>query len=399
MPAKIHTIFVVDYKNQYLSRFKKLFENLPHLIYYCSSISMAKALLKGVSPDIFISRVEPGDKDEQDFVNRIQANLPSTIRIVYSREYTVMDLSKMVVSGTVHRYISLIWDKETVAKILQRDLLTRTRLRTSRCKNFFEKMTQIPTLPAVFIDIQEELRDSDCSIKKLVSIIERDPVISSRMLQIVNSAAFHKNQAIVDLHHAVTFLGVNQIRELVLFIYALQLFPPYGDCLEYAAELSNHSLLCSRLAAEIATTITPENKLGASTAALLHDLGKLIFYSTGCSKMKDSTATKEAFNLTSSELEQQIFGISHAELGSFLMLWWNLPMDIVETVANHTLPLNKLWGVPLCVAIADRCLLEAANPNSIETDLGTLENVYPVAYWRKLANDTISDSVSGNSKQ
>lgn len=399
MSAKIHTIFVVDYKNQYLSRFKKLFENFPHNIYYCSSIDKAKSLMKGVSPDIFMSRVEPGDKNEQDFIDRVQVIFPSAIRVVYSREYTIMDLSKMVVSGAVHRYISLIWDKETVSKILQRDLLTRTRLRTSKCKDYFEKMTQIPTLPAVFVEIQEELRDPDCSIDKLVSIIEKDPVISSRLLQIVNSAAFPKNQFIVDLHHMVAFLGVNQIRELVLFIYALQLFPPYGECLEYAAELSKHSLLCSRLSAEVAKTITPENKLGASTAALLHDLGKLIFYSTGCSKLNESIDTKEAFNLTSSDMEKQIFGISHGELGSFLMLWWNLPMDIVETVANHTLPLNKLWGVPLCVAIADRCLLEAAYPDTIETDLETLEKVYPVAYWRELAKKIIVDSESSNSKQ
>lgn len=399
MPTKKHTIFVVDDKNQYLSRFKKLLKNLPHLIYYCSSIDKAKSLMKGVSPDIFISRVEPGDKSGQFFINQIQVAFPSAIRVVYSREYTTIDLSKMVVGGTVHRYISLIWDKEIISKILQRDLLTRTRLRTSKCKDFFEKMTQIPTLPAVFVEIQEELRDYDCSIDKLVSIIERDPVISSRLLQIVNSAAFPKNQSIVDLHHMVTFLGINQIRELVLFIYALQLFPPYGECLEYAAELSKHSLLCSRLSSEIAKTIMPENKLGASTAALLHDLGKLIFYSTGCSKLNDSIETKEAFNMSSSDLEKQIFGISHAELGSFLMLWWNLPMELVETVANHTLPLNKLWGVPLCVAIADRCLLEAANPDIIETDLDRLEDVYPVTDWRELAKKIISDSVSSNSKQ
>lgn len=399
MSAKIHTIFIVDYKNQYLSRFKKLFENLTHNIYYCSSINKAKSLMKGVSPDIFLTRVEPGDKKEQDFVNRVQVNFPNAIRVVYSREYTVMDLSKMVVSGSVHRYISLIWDKETVSKILQRDLLTRTRLRTSKCKDYFEQMTQIPTLPAVFVEIQEELRDSGCSIDKLVSIIEKDPVVSSRLLQIVNSAAFPKNQSIVDLHHMVAFLGINQIRELVLFIYAQQLFPPYGECLEYAAEVSKHSLLCSRVAAEIAKIIIPENKLGASTAALLHDLGKLIFYSTGCSKLNESIETKEAFNLTSSDLEKQIFGISHDELGSFLMLWWNLPMDIVETVANHTLPLNKLWGVPLCVAIADRCLHEAVNPNTIETDLDTLKDVYPVAEWRKMAQKVILNSVPNNSKQ
>ena len=71
-------------------------------------------------------------------------------------------------------------------------------------------------------------------------------------------------------------------------------------------------------------------------------------------------------------------------------------MELVETVANHTLPLNKLWGVPLCVAIADRCLLEAVNPDTIETDLDRLEKVYPVAYWRELAKKIISDSVSTN---
>ncbi len=398
MPEKVHTIFVIDYKNQYISRFKKQFANLPHLSYYCSSLKEAKSLMRGVSPDIFISRVEPEDQYEQKFIEDVQSHFPSAIRVVYSREYTTMELSKMVVSGSVHRYISLIWDTDIVAKILQRDLLTRTRLRTSKCKDFFEKMTKIPTLPVVFVEIQEELRDPECSIDTLVSIIEKDPVISSRLLQIVNSAAFPKNQSIRDLRHAVAFLGVQQIRELILFIYALQLFPPYGECLEQAAELSKHSLQCSRLAADIAEHIMPENKLAVSTAALFHDIGKLVFFSTGCSKLQDGLSAKEAFNLSSSEMEKDLYGISHEELGSFLMLWWNLPMDIIETVANHTLPLTKLWGIPLCVAIADRCLLEATYPESIETDLETLSEIYPVAAWRDLAKRIVSNSKPNTSK-
>ena len=99
------------------------------------------------------------------------------------------------------------------------------------------------------------------------------------------------------------------------------------------------------------------------------------------------------YGLFSTEVEEQVFGISHLELGSALLLWWNLPMDMVDAAANHSQPLNSLHGVPLCVAIADRCLLKAANGEAITADFNLLPQDLPVEQWLQYARDMTMDKI------
>lgn len=383
MTQKKYTLFIIDPQNLYMDRFKKIFQDGPYLIFYCISVDKAKKIMSGVTPDIIIFRIEP-ETEEEDFLVYLQKKLPQSIRIVFSRKYIGIDLSKLVLCGLAHRYISMMWDHKTVLTILQRDLLTRSRLQASKCKSFFADFMQIPVLPTIFLEVQEILQKTDMSITDLVAVIEKDPVVATRLLQIVNSAAYTKKKVILDIRHAVTFLGTEQIRELILFLCGFQLFPPYGNCLEDAADSAKHSLLCSQLAGEIAKTIAPKHILDAATAALLHDLGKLVFFSSGCDKIEASRSVKDAFMMASSEYEKNIFGVSHEEVGSFLLLIWNLPMQLIESTANHTLPITKLWGIPLCVAIADRCLLEAQN-DQLVTDIEKLTPKYPIEKWREIA--------------
>jgi hypothetical protein len=92
-------------------------------------------------------------------------------------------------------------------------------------------------------------------------------------------------------------------------------------------------------------------------------------------------------------MEEQIFGINHLELGSALLLWWNLPMVMVDAAANHSQPLNSLQGVPLCVAIADRCLLKAANGESITVDFNLLPYELPIEQWLECARTLTLDKI------
>jgi hypothetical protein len=99
------------------------------------------------------------------------------------------------------------------------------------------------------------------------------------------------------------------------------------------------------------------------------------------------------YGLFATEVEERIFGITHLELGSALLLWWNFPLVIVDAAANHSQPLNSLHGVPLCVAIADRCLLKAANGEAITTDFNLLSPNLPVEQWLQCARALTLDKI------
>jgi hypothetical protein len=66
---------------------------------------------------------------------------------------------------------------------------------------------------------------------------------------------------------------------------------------------------------------------------------------------------------------------------------------MVDAAANHGQPLNSLQGVPLCVAIADRCLLKAANGEAITTDFNLLPKDLPVEQWLQWARSMTMDTI------
>jgi HD-like signal output (HDOD) protein len=383
----MYTFFVVDYDSETMERYREIFSRWPHLVYYCSTIQEAKSIMEGVTADFLITRLRMPGVSPADFLTHVREKCPHSIRLVYSESRDRQELINIVASGIAHRYMCLPWEKDNFTEVLSRDLLTRSRLRQNKCWKFLAAGGEaLPSLPEVVIKLEEVLRQPDYSLENIAGIIEKDPAISSKLLQVANSSAFARNSVIHDLKHAVSFLGVKQIKEIVLYLAALKSFKISHQCHANVAEISEHSFLCSRLAVEVANTVLPGQEREVATAALLHDIGKLVFFSSACGLYRDFISGRDTPEIPASEFETELFGVTHAELGSSLMLWWNLPMNIIETAANHNLPLIQLWGVPLCVAIADRCLIEAAgHGEKVVTDLDVLANEFPVDEWRTKA--------------
>ncbi|MCK5228401.1 MAG: response regulator, partial [Desulfobulbaceae bacterium] len=384
-------IFVVGDNPDSLNFYKQYFHQKPYLVYYCNSGNKAKSIMAGVAADVVICRLHLEDMSGKDFLRFLQNTYQHTIRIIFSSPDNKQDLMKLVASGLAQRYLCHEGENEDIEQTLTRDLLTRSRMRSKKCCDFLESGPHLPVPPDLLKELEALLQNPNYTIEGVASVIEKDPVLSSRLLHVVNSAAFSRGGTIGNLSHAIAFLGVNQIREILLFFCAMKALPAMSLCQEYAKKVSKHSFQCSKLASRIARHVIPGHEREAATAALLHDIGKLVFFSYSCARYLHFVSLRDAFDLPSTEIEEEIFGILHTELGSCLMLWWNLPMTIVETAANHNYPLIELWGIPKSVAIADRCLLEATYGKSIQTDLDTVKNIYPLEEWRALAKEIIKE--------
>jgi len=178
---------------------------------------------------------------------------------------------------------------------------------------------------------------------------------------------------------------------MILFLSAINHFQYPKKYHRHALRVIDHSIQCGRLAGFIAEYLVPGEEQTAVTAGLLHDIGKLVFLSSLEEELRNSTSFMERYKLFATEMEEQIFGVSHLELGSSLLLWWNLPFVMVDSAANHSQPINSLQGIPLCVAIADRCLLAAAYGRSVTTDLNDLPQEFPVEKWLHYARILTKD--------
>ena len=391
-----YSIFVVEPHKETLALFKNYLKETPHLTHFCSTVADAKSIMAGVSPDVFICNYLVNGSGAHEAMDYVKSKHINAIRVLYSAEQNKLDMMKIVASGQAHRYFCLPWDKNGVGKILNNDLLTRSRLRAHNCWNFLEKENNgIPMLPQILSEISDALHDPNFSLEKIAAIIEKDPAITLKLMKLVNSAAFPKQREIGDVLHAVTYLGAGLVRELILFICVKEAMPASPQCINQAKFIANHSYQCSRMALHISRDLLPGLEKSTVTAALLHDIGKLFFFAYSCDAYVESLSMLEAFDMTSTDFEKEVFGVSHTELGSSLMLWWNLPMNLIETAANHNLPLNKLTGIPKCVAISDRLLLEQQFNGELTTDLDTLNtSKYPLEKWRQKAAQIIQNDHS-----
>ena len=389
---KKYSVFVVDNMPGHRAVFQEALGEWPHFISYCSSIEECRRLLTGVAPDIILCNFNvPGLL--QDFLRFVHASCPHAIRIVYSEESAIEPLLQLLAAGLAHRTFLLPFAPEVI-KALEQDLALRSRIRTRKCWDFMKRGQGLPSLPPVVRELEKILQDPLCSLAGVAEVIGRDPVLAARMLQIVNSAFFSRKASIDNLHRAVAFLGTSSTRKIVLFLCALNYFRYPKNFHQHALKIIDHSIQCGALAGTIAQELAPGQEKAAVTAGILHDIGKLVFLSSLDENLQHSSSFIANYGLFATEIEEQVFGISHLELGSSLLIWWNLPLAMVEAAANHGQPLHVLDGVTRCVAAADRCLAEAVSGARITTDLDHLSPHFPVEKWRQLARELVTEKIT-----
>lgn len=392
MYAKRCSVFLLEHDPCRAASIQQTLRGWPHIVCHCASIEEAKTLLSGILPDIILCNLNFPGLLAQEFYKHLQTVCPHAIRIVYSDQHNKSILLNQVASGFAHRHFTLPFDN-TACRQLERDTAVRSRIRIKKCWDFIQTGQGLPPLPPVVHELEAALHDPNYSLDHIVSVLERDPVICAKLLRIVNSAIFARSEPITSVHRAVNFLGVSQIRKMVLFISAIKHFQYPKKFHGHALQVIEHSIQCAKLAALVAETVAPGQEKAAATAGLLHDIGKLVFLASLEEDLRNSHSFLTRYGLFATEMEEQVFGISHLELGSSLLLWWNLPMVIVDAAANHSHPLNSVEGVTQCVAIADRCLLKVGGGARVTTDFNLLGKDLPLEKWLQFAKTLATDRI------
>jgi len=386
------SVFIVDPDPSRKVAFQELLGSWPHLVCYAKTIEEFKLLLAGIVPDVVLFNFNLPGLHEQDFPRYVTGVCPHAIRIVFSEKSEADALVRLVATGAAHRAFCLPLNKE-LGRSLEHDLAVRSRIRIRKCWDFLQHGQGLPVLPPVVHELEAILQNPDYALTQVAEVLGKDPILAARLLQLVNSAHFSRGVKIDELHRAVSCLGISRTRKMVLFICALNHFQYPKKYHRHALNIIDHSIQCGKLAGFIAKRLAPGQERTAVTAGLLHDIGKLVFLASLEEALHHSPAFLRRYGLFATEMEEQVFGISHLELGSALLLWWSLPLVMVEAAANHSQPLNSLQGVPLCVAIADRCLLEAANGEAITTDFNLLSPDLPVEQWLQYARTLTMDKI------
>lgn len=194
------------------------------------------------------------------------------------------------------------------------------------------EIQSLPTLPPIAAKLNKMIEDEDITANQLGNVIERDQVLTSKLLKMVNSSFYGFPQRISTVANAIVLLGINVIKTLIVTssIFEMMQSSDVG--------LWEHSLGCATIASLIAKKKGLKNPEEVSTAALLHDLGKVVVRAELPSEYDALLALVERNGISMREAEEELLGVSHSEIGGWLVHQWNLPDRLVLPITWHHRP-------------------------------------------------------------
>ena len=202
-----------------------------------------------------------------------------------------------------------------------------------------DKIEIIPPLPVSVIEVMKIVEDPDHDVNELINTIEYDPGLTANVLRLANSSYYGGTHRIGSLRQAIVRLGGSQLSQLVLVSLVAPIAKPEIKGYDMpSGELWLHSVTAAMGVKILAKELSLDINDTIFTAALLHDLGKIVLGTF--IEIDSAPIMKLAFeeNLSFEIAEQEVLGIDHAEVGSILLNRWDFPQDIIETVRWHHEP-------------------------------------------------------------
>jgi putative nucleotidyltransferase with HDIG domain len=200
-----------------------------------------------------------------------------------------------------------------------------------------KRIGDLPPFPAVAMKAIRLSEDPNSSARELQSVIAKDQALTARVLRIVNSAMFSFQREISTLSHAVSILGIKTVRSIIVAASIEDMFTSGGQQSSGLAHqvLWQHAWGAALAARVLSNTIRYHNPEEAFTAGLLHDIGKMVLlqnFPRPYTEIIDRVNRKET---TFAEAEMEMFGFTHAQVGSLATAKWTFPKQIVEAILYH----------------------------------------------------------------
>ena len=283
----------------------------------------------------------PGMSGAQ-LLDEIMQRNPATLRFIRASLGDQQSAMKCV--GTAHQFLVKPSDAETISHALDRAFSFEAWLPSEAVQKLITQMKKLPSPPNLYFKIVAELGSPDSSIENIGSMVAQDPVLSAKLLQVVNSAVFGLQMQVVSASEAVMYLGMETTKALVLLAHTFSYFDKVRTAEFSVEKLWKHSVASGKLAEQIARAEGCDAEVTgqAFTGGMLHDIGKLLLAANMPEEFKKALTKAREEQLYLWDAESSVLGASHGELGACLLSIWGLPMPIVEAVALHHYPVRFL---------------------------------------------------------
>jgi HD-like signal output (HDOD) protein len=284
--------------------------------------------------DVIVSDMRMPGMDGATLLARVREEFPSTARIVLSG-HAENDAVVRALPVT-HQFLSKPCDAATLRGVIERTCSLHRLLESESTRAVIGKLDRLPSPPTTYRRLNDALTLKETSTRTIAAIIEEDPAMSAKILQLVNSAYFGLAHRVSSVSQAVQYLGVGVLRALALNAHVLGAVEGTTVSRATLDEVQRTSLATATIARKQIRDRTLADD--AFTAGVVHDIGKLVVALGMPAKFREISELSRASGRGLHAVEEELLGVSHAEVGAYLLGVWGLPYTIVESTAFHHVP-------------------------------------------------------------
>lgn len=226
----------------------------------------------------------------------------------------------------------------------------------------------VPAFPVSVKKILELTADINCSVKELVQVIGGDPIVTVRILRVVNSSYYCLREKISSLEHAVVYLGFNTIKNLAIAIAAIGALPLKNSANFDVSSYLQHCLSTASIAKHFGSNIAGADPADCFIVGLLHDFGKIVLMQFKPVEFGLALRDSREDGISLHVALRKIIGVDHTTVGGMVMEKWQFPHHLTEAIRCQFSPELKDTSLSACVF--------AANQISKRLNLGDAGNTH-----------------------
>lgn len=285
----------------------------------------ALAYLEAGPADVIVSDMRMPVMDGAALLEQVRLRWPATVRILLTG-YADQEQG-LRSAGSAHQFLNKPCDAATLRSALTHALELKALVPDPALQGDLARLVALPVLNGMQQRIQQELNRVDASLRRLGDLVEHDPGLSAKVLQIVNSASMALPQRVLRPAQAVALLGMDHVRSLWHALNVHRVLGQPGSA-PSSVELGHGEQVALAARAALHPLGDEAAHLGFS-AGLLHDVGALALQHCR------PEAWRSCQGANSPEMERSACGADHASAGAYLLGLWGLESRVVQAVARH----------------------------------------------------------------
>lgn len=339
-----------------------------------TDIATAFEIVDAHAPEIVFVRLQAGAVAATCFLNEVWTRHPQATRFLLGDVPPGSDALVRCALGP-HQFIRGPVDSQKLAAALSRADSIRSFVQNEKIRDLVARMRTLPSRPALSIEIMREIRSAKTSASAVADLISRDVAISTKLIQMANSAFYRGDQQVSNPVDAILLIGLGTTAGLVLSIETVSQMDKLKPLYFSMDRVWKHGQSVADLGGKISQTMGCDGETNANvfTAGLLHDIGKIALALNFEEDYERIPRDAEKKGLSVPQAEEEFFGASHAETGAYLLALWGMPLPIVEAVAGHHRSpdrLSKEFPAVTALHLANRLVNASEN-----LDLETLDKI------------------------